>query len=176
MSASILIVDDEKSQRDILKTILTKEGYQVTDVGSVADALILLQEKEFQVILTDLKLQNESGLTLIEEVIKENQDQCIIMMTAHGTVDSAVDAVVEAASVDAAAVDAAVEAASVDAAAVDAGAVDAGAATLDAAGAAVEAGAAALPQPDIIPTVNIIDIATAKTRFFITIISSSFLY
>jgi len=92
MNGSILIVDDEKSQREILTMILRKEGYDTVEAPGVPEALGLLARQEFDLILTDLKMQGQSGLDLLEKVMSEDPQQCVIMMTAHGTVDSAVEA------------------------------------------------------------------------------------
>ncbi|HEY6006719.1 MAG TPA: sigma-54 dependent transcriptional regulator [Geobacteraceae bacterium] len=92
MSGSILIVDDEKGQREILRAILGKEGYRIADVPGGREALARLGEEEFDLILTDLKMQGMSGLELMEQVLAADPQQCIVMMTAHGTVDSAVEA------------------------------------------------------------------------------------
>jgi len=92
MSGSILIVDDEKGQREIITTILVKEGYRVCDVPGGREALAKLDEEEFDLILTDLKMQGMSGMELLEQGLALNPQQCIVMMTAHGTVDSAVEA------------------------------------------------------------------------------------
>ncbi len=89
---SILIVDDEKGQRDILNLILKKEGYDIVDVPGVREALAQLEKREFDLIMTDLKMQGQSGLDLLEKVQVSDPQQCIIMMTAHGSVDSAVEA------------------------------------------------------------------------------------
>ena len=89
---SILIVDDEKGQRDILNLILKKEGYDIVDVPGVREALAQLEKREFDLIMTDLKMQGQSGLDLLEKVQVYDPQQCIIMMTAHGSVDSAVEA------------------------------------------------------------------------------------
>jgi len=89
---SILIVDDEKGQRDILNLILKKENYDVVDVPGVREALEQLERREFDLIMTDLQMQGQSGLDLLERVLADNPQQCIIMMTAHGSVDSAVEA------------------------------------------------------------------------------------
>jgi len=89
---SILIVDDEKGQRDILAVILKKEGYDVADVPGVREALEQLGGREFDLIMTDLKMQGQSGLDLLEAVQAADPQQCVIIMTAHGTVDSAVEA------------------------------------------------------------------------------------
>jgi len=92
MKGSLLIVDDEKGQREILTMILRKEGYDTVDVPGVPEAVELLARQEFDLILTDLKMQGQSGLDLLEQVISEDPQQCVIMMTAHGSVDSAVGA------------------------------------------------------------------------------------
>jgi two-component system, NtrC family, response regulator PilR len=89
---SILIVDDEKGQRDILTIILKKEGYDVADVPGVREALEQLDRREFDLIMTDLKMQEQSGLDLLEAVQAADPQQCVIIMTAHGSVDSAVEA------------------------------------------------------------------------------------
>ncbi|MDD2539930.1 MAG: sigma-54 dependent transcriptional regulator [Desulfuromonadaceae bacterium] len=89
---SILIVDDEKGQRDILNLILKKEGYDIVDVPGVREALAQLETREFDLIITDLKMQGQSGLDLLDAVLADDPQQCIIMMTAHGSVDSAVEA------------------------------------------------------------------------------------
>ncbi len=91
-TGSILIVDDEKGQRDILSLILKKESYDVVDVPGVREALEQLEKREFDLIMTDLKMQGQSGLDLLEKVLTDDPQQCIIMMTAHGSVDSAVEA------------------------------------------------------------------------------------
>ena len=89
---SILIVDDEKGQREILTVILKKEGYDIADVPGVREALEQLERREFDLIMTDLKMQGQSGLDLLEAVQAADPQQCVIIMTAHGTVDSAVEA------------------------------------------------------------------------------------
>ena len=91
-NGSILIVDDEKGQRDILNLILKRENYDVVDVPGVREALEQLEKREFDLIMTDLKMQGQSGLDLLEKVLADDPQQCIIMMTAHGSVDSAVEA------------------------------------------------------------------------------------
>ncbi len=92
VQGSILIVDDEKGQRDILNLILKKEGYDVVDVPGVREALVQLERREFELIMTDLKMQGQGGMELLETVLASDPQQCIIMMTAHGSVDSAVEA------------------------------------------------------------------------------------
>ena len=91
-NGSILIVDDEKGQREILNLILKKEDYDVVDVPGVREALEQLEQREFDLIMTDLKMQGQSGLDLLEKVLADDPQQCIIMMTAHGTTETAIEA------------------------------------------------------------------------------------
>jgi len=88
MAGSILIVDDEKGQRDILSAILAKEGYRILAVPGAREALQELESGEFDLLLTDLKMQGMSGMELMERVLSENPKQCVVMMTAHGTLDT----------------------------------------------------------------------------------------
>ena len=88
MAGSILIVDDEKGQRDILSAILSKEGYRILAVPGAREALQELASGEFDLLLTDLKMQGMSGMELMERVLSENPKQCVVMMTAHGTLDT----------------------------------------------------------------------------------------
>lgn len=92
MAGTILIVDDEKGQREILTTILQKEGYSTAAVPGGREALEQLRVSEYDLVLTDLKMLGMSGMELLEQVLSETPQQCVIMMTAHGTVDSAVEA------------------------------------------------------------------------------------
>ena len=92
MTGSILIIDDEKGQRDILSAILGKEGYRILTVPGAREALEALEQGEFDLLLTDLKMQGMSGMELMERVLADNPAQCVVMMTAHGTIDSAVEA------------------------------------------------------------------------------------
>ncbi len=92
MKGHILVVDDEKGQRDILHAILQKEGYGITTVSGAREAIEQLEREEFDVVLTDLKMKGLSGLELLDHVIERNPQQCVLIMTAHGTIDSAVEA------------------------------------------------------------------------------------
>jgi DNA-binding NtrC family response regulator len=92
MRGSILVVDDEKGQREILGTILKKEGYAIEAVPGAREALELMETGEYDIILTDLKMQGMSGMELLERIVEDNPRQCIVIMTAHGTIDSAVEA------------------------------------------------------------------------------------
>jgi len=92
MKGRILVVDDEKGQRDILDAILRKEGYLVATVPGAREAMERLEAEEYDVVLSDLKMKGISGLELLESVLELEPRQCIVIMTAHGTIDSAVEA------------------------------------------------------------------------------------
>jgi DNA-binding NtrC family response regulator len=86
---SILVVDDEKPQRDILNEILTEAGYDVTSAASGEAALKFAKEHSFDLALTDLKMTGMTGLELMESLSKHDSSIIVILLTAHGTVESA---------------------------------------------------------------------------------------
>jgi len=88
----ILCVDDEPPQLEILRLILSSEGYEVVTAGSGRGALADLRRQSFDVVLTDLKMADLSGIALLEEIMRLQPGTCVVLMTAHGTIDSAVEA------------------------------------------------------------------------------------
>ncbi|HMT07517.1 MAG TPA: sigma-54 dependent transcriptional regulator [Pyrinomonadaceae bacterium] len=89
---SILVVDDEKNQREILETILSSEGYDVTTASSGEAAMKFVADRHFDLVLTDLKMTGMSGLDLLKSLTDFDKSIIVILLTAHGSVDSAVDA------------------------------------------------------------------------------------
>ena len=89
---SILVVDDEKSQREILEMILSGEGYDVTTASSGEAALKFVEDRHFDLVLTDLKMTGMSGIDLLKELVSRDKSVMVILLTAHGTVDSAFEA------------------------------------------------------------------------------------
>jgi two-component system response regulator AtoC len=88
----VLIVDDEPGQRDILSRILGAEGYELFEAANVSQALQSIEENEPAVVLTDLKMPEKSGLVLVEEVLKRPFPPEIVVITAYGSIDTAVKA------------------------------------------------------------------------------------
>jgi DNA-binding NtrC family response regulator len=86
------VVDDERRQRDILQMILEAEGYETTAASNGRQALQAATSEPFDVVLTDLKMPDMNGIELLSELPKQPGGPCVILMTAHGTIDSAVDA------------------------------------------------------------------------------------
>jgi DNA-binding NtrC family response regulator len=90
--ANVLVVDDEAAQRKIVASILKSVGHLVYESASVDDALQQIAENRPEVVLTDLKMPGKSGLILVEEVSKYQLPPEIVVITAFGTVETAVKA------------------------------------------------------------------------------------
>ena len=89
--ARILVVDDEASICEALKEVLEYESYAVTTVTRAADALKLLADETFDVIISDIKMPEMDGMELLEK-IRQLSDVPVIMVTGHGDIDTAVSA------------------------------------------------------------------------------------
>lgn len=89
---SILVVDDEKSQREILELILSEEGYDVTTAASGEAALKFAKERRFDLALTDLKMTGMDGIELLQHLLAFDSSIIVILLTAHGSIDSAKEA------------------------------------------------------------------------------------
>lgn len=89
---NILVVDDEKSQREILEMILSGEGYDVTTASSGEAALKFAHDRRFDLVLTDLKMTGMDGIELLQQLLALDSAIIVILLTAHGTIDSAKEA------------------------------------------------------------------------------------
>ncbi len=78
----ILVVDDEANIRLLYSQELADEGYEVVTAASAAEATEKLRENDFQLMVLDIKLKNESGLDLLKEVVKERQQMPVILCSA----------------------------------------------------------------------------------------------
>eukprot|EP01030_Chromulinospumella_sphaerica_P006255 gene6255-6115_t len=92
LSARLYVVDDETLQREALSTLLEGEGYAVTGFSNARDALNALREQPCDLLLTDLRLPCLSGTELIREALKISPDLSAILMTGHGSMETAVEA------------------------------------------------------------------------------------
>lgn len=89
---SILVVDDEKSQREILEMILAGEGYDVTTASSGEAALKFVGERRYDLVLTDLMMTGMDGIELLQQLLAQDSSIIVILLTAHGSIDSAKEA------------------------------------------------------------------------------------
>jgi len=91
--SNILIIDDEKAIRKTLSEILSYEGYKLDEAGDGEEGLKKFREKEYDVILCDIKMPKIDGIEFLEKVKELNTDIPIIMISGHGTIETAVEAV-----------------------------------------------------------------------------------
>ena len=96
-AASILVVDDELSMRELLEYMLTKEGYHVTCAKSGREAIDLLGKNRFDLMLCDIRLGDLTGLDVLRAAKKNDSDVVSIMISAYASTESAVEAMNEGA-------------------------------------------------------------------------------
>lgn len=89
---SILIVDDEDAQRNILKGYLEKKGYQIYTASSGTEGIKTVQNNLIDIVLSDFKMPDKTGLEVLEEVKKINPEISFVILTAYGTIENAVKA------------------------------------------------------------------------------------
>jgi DNA-binding NtrC family response regulator len=88
-----LVVDDEPAQLELMAGFLRKQGLDVTPAGSGNDALARFRQEPFDLVLTDQKMPDLSGLELLAAVRAINPEVAVIVVTAHGTIETAVNAI-----------------------------------------------------------------------------------
>lgn len=95
MPKKILVVDDEKIVCDMARIILQKEGYEVETFTDSVLALDALRNKPYDLVVTDLKMENVSGMDLLREVNQLYPETKVIMLTAYATLDATIEAIRE---------------------------------------------------------------------------------
>jgi DNA-binding NtrC family response regulator len=91
--AKVLVVDDDAGQRNIMVSILASQGHVMLSAPTVDEALAQIYDNQPQVVLTDLKMPGKSGLVLVEETAKLSVRPEIVVITAFGSVETAVKAI-----------------------------------------------------------------------------------
>lgn len=91
-SRRLLVVDDESGIRHLLATAFQERGYEVTTAANGDKAVALLQESPFDAVVTDLKMPGRSGMDVLRAARAASADMPVIVVTAYGTIDSAVEA------------------------------------------------------------------------------------
>lgn len=89
----ILVIDDEKAIRNTLKEILNYEGYEVELAEDGFKALEMMEENKYEVVLCDIKMPRMDGIELLDKIFETQSDLPVIMISGHGTVDTAVEAI-----------------------------------------------------------------------------------
>jgi two-component system NtrC family response regulator len=89
---TILIVDDEKNYLTILSALLEEEGFEVLTALGGQEALEIYKTSDLDLVVTDMKMPEMDGIALLENIKQLDPDLPVIMMTAHGTIDKAVEA------------------------------------------------------------------------------------
>lgn len=90
---TILVIDDEKSIRRTLREILEYEGYKVEEANDGVEGLNLMKEKQFDAVLLDIKMPKMDGMEVLDKIMETNKETPVIMVSGHGTIDTAVEAV-----------------------------------------------------------------------------------
>jgi two-component system NtrC family response regulator len=89
---TILIVDDEKNYLVILEALLAPEGYEIITENNALNALRLIRETDLDLVITDMRMPGTGGMELLEEAKRIDPELPVIMMTAYGTIEKAVEA------------------------------------------------------------------------------------
>ena len=93
----ILVVDDEKNFRDLLKAILKKRDYDTKTASNGLEAVELMEEEYFDIVITDLMMDKMDGMELLRHIQKQKLSTKVIMITAYGSIENAVEAIKEGA-------------------------------------------------------------------------------
>lgn len=91
-AASVLIVDDEPDLRTLYELSLLREGHQVESAGSLAEAHVLLEQRSYDAVITDMRLPDGLGLELLHRMNQQKRAERCVVMTAYGSAENAVEA------------------------------------------------------------------------------------
>ena len=94
---SILVVDDDRSMREFLEILLTKEEYQVSLAASGEEACQILEKKEFDLVITDIRMKDINGIEVLKRAKEVSPETMVVMISAFATAETAVEAMREGA-------------------------------------------------------------------------------
>ncbi len=92
MEPMILVVDDQQTARETLSKILRLEGYKVSVASNGNDALEVVRSNPIDLVLLEIKMPEMDGITVMKQIVKDSPDTVVILLTAHGSLESAVAA------------------------------------------------------------------------------------
>ena len=95
---NVLVIDDERVICDACQLVLSEEGHAVTSAGTGADGLAAIRQEAYDVVLLDMKLPDMDGMDILNTVLKEQVEVCIIVMTGYSSISNAVQAIKKGAS------------------------------------------------------------------------------
>ena len=90
---TILLIDDEKLIVEMLTTFLSKKGFEITGLTDSREALECIKANTYDIVLTDLKMPDVSGMDIINAVKSSGKDIEMIIFTGYATIDSAIEAI-----------------------------------------------------------------------------------
>lgn len=96
-SKRVLVVDDEENIRHLLLVVLKKAGYEPTAVGGAREALALLERESFPVVISDIRMPGMDGREMLARIQQDHRDTYVVMMSAYGSDEVALDCVKEGA-------------------------------------------------------------------------------
>ena len=94
---SILVVDDDRSMREFLEILLTKEEYHVSLASSGKEACQILENKEFDLVITDIRMKDINGIDVLKRAKQVSPETMVVMISAFATAETAVEAMKEGA-------------------------------------------------------------------------------
>ena len=93
----ILVVDDDEIVRDVITSLLSGEGYRVRPAKDGLDAITILKNEKINLIISDLRMPGADGIEVLKESLRIDPDRAVIILTAYGTLDTALKAIREGA-------------------------------------------------------------------------------
>jgi DNA-binding NtrC family response regulator len=93
----ILVADDDEITRDVISSLLSKEGYRVFSAYDGFDAIKTLRGEDIDLVITDLRMPGADGIEVLKHAIKSNPDIAVVILTAYGTLDTTLEAMKEGA-------------------------------------------------------------------------------
>ena len=93
----ILVVDDDEIVREVIISLLSSEGYAVRSAKDGLDAIEILKMENINLVITDLRMPGADGIEVLKEALKMDPDRAVIILTAYGTLDTALKAIREGA-------------------------------------------------------------------------------
>src|SRR5450432_4669997 len=91
-AGSVLIIDDEAAIRESLQTLLELEGYEVETASDGTEGLARLADRPYDLVLLDFAMPERNGIEILQDIRERDSELAVIMITAYGTVENAVNA------------------------------------------------------------------------------------